>query len=72
MRLSLLPSERHLTVNGYSILEQEEIYDYQLEEVLTRTRWYLDNLTTMNVYYVSWKDYRRTSPVTPYKFVRKE
>lgn len=60
-----------LKENGYSIKEQEQLYDSQLDDLFNRTRWYLDNLDFLPTYRVSWKNYRYNTPVLPYKFTRK-
>lgn len=72
MKIALLPNNRSLKQNLYSIEEEEEIYDTLLQDVIENTRWYLDNCDYLSVFYVSWKNYRYKSPVTPYKYVRKD
>jgi len=65
MKIALLPNDRHLKQNGYSIEEQDEIYDDLLQDVIDNPRWYLDNVDYLSTFYVSWKNYRYTSPVSP-------
>jgi len=72
IKLALLPNNRSLRQNLYSLSEEEEIYDLLLQDVLDNPRWYLDNVSFLANFYVSWKNYRYKSPVTPYKYVRKD
>jgi hypothetical protein len=53
---------------GYSFDEEKQIYDDQLIDVLTHTRWYLDNLEYLPTYRVRWKDYRNKRPTLPHKY----
>lgn len=53
---------------GYTMHDEEIIYDAQLVDILTNTRWYLDNLDKLPTYRVSWKNYHSTCPVVPYRF----
>ena len=46
--------------NGYSKEEEERIYNYQLQDILNNTRWYLDNIHFLKEYKVSWICYSRT------------
>ena len=71
MKIALLPNNGNLQQNGYSLEEQAEVYDYQLEEILLRTRWYLDNLEIMRPYRVQWNDYRTKTATLPHRFVKK-
>ena len=72
MKLALTKGDGNLTSNGYSIEEQSEIYNEQLDEILQRTRWYLDNCESMQPYFVAWKDYRSNIPTIPYNFTLKK
>jgi len=71
MKLALIKGNGNLRSNSYSIVEQDELYGVQLEEVLARTRWYLDNLDSMQPYFVSWKNYGNKNPVLPYEYTEK-
>lgn len=61
-----------LGVNGYSLEEQGVLYDEQLEDLLLRTRWYLDNLEFLPTYRVGWKNYRSKVPPVPYRYVKEK
>ena len=60
-----------LRENGYSLPEQEIAYDDNVQDIIDRTRWYLDNLDYLPTYRVSWKNYRYNKPTMPYKHTRK-
>ena len=60
-----------LTQSGYTVEEETELYDKQLQDILDNLRWYLDNLDNMVEYRVIWKDYRSKTPTLPHKYVRK-
>jgi hypothetical protein len=51
--------------NEYSSDEEGEIYERQLCDILTNTRWYLDNLEFLVEYRVSWVNYRRCNITKP-------
>ena len=67
LKLALLKSNNHLSDNGYKLDEQEEVFEYQLNELLANPRWYLDNLDYMVEYRVCWGNYRKNSPICPRK-----
>jgi len=71
MKIALIKSDGNMNNNQYSLEEQKEIYDNQLEELLFRTRWYLDNVEIMQPYFVAWKNYRNKRPTIPYEYTRK-
>lgn len=71
IKIALLPNNRSLKQNNYSMEDEEEIYDNVLQDIYDNPRWYLDNVDYLSVFYVSWKNYRYKSPVMPYKFVKK-
>lgn len=56
---------------GYTVEEEAQIYEDQLQDLLDNTAWYLDNYPQLSTYRVSWKNYRKTTPVIPYSLVRK-
>lgn len=70
MKLSLMKNNNHLLDNGFSICEQEKVYDEQLEELFYNPRWYLDNLEYMVEYRVSWGNYRNNRPIIPRKLLK--
>lgn len=56
----------------YSLEEQAGIYEQTLKDVFDNPRWYLDNLSFLASYRVSWKDYRKKNyPTLPYRFTLK-
>lgn len=72
IKIALSPNDRQLRQNDYSIKEEEEIYDNLLQDIIENPRWYLNNVTYLSSFYVSWKNYKYTSPVIPYRFVREK
>ena len=46
-----------LKYNGYSIEEEHKIFEFQLKDILSNTKWYLDNLEYLSEYKVSWNRY---------------
>jgi hypothetical protein len=55
---------------GYTLEEEETLYNEQLKDILRNTRWYLDNLDSLHPYKVSWHAYTsRKVPPTPLKLV---
>jgi hypothetical protein len=53
---------------GYTLEEEEKLYDEMLKDVLRNTRWYLDNLDTLHPFRVRWHTYSRVkSTPLPYK-----
>ena len=59
-----------LKEHGYSIADEEDIYNAQLDDVAENIRWYLDNLRFMREYRVSWNCYRSKTPTLPYNHVK--
>lgn len=55
---------------GYTIKQEEEIYNYQLQDIMDNTRRYLDSFHSMVTYKVRWKDYRTSSPTLPYCHIK--
>lgn len=72
MKVSINYSNNHLHDSGYSLDEQEELYDLQLMDLLMNPRWYLDNLGRLSTYRLRWHDYRTKTAPLPYHLVRKE
>ena len=71
-QLALMQGEAMLKKNGYSIEEEADIYDTQLEDLYNDPRWYLDNLPYMQEYRLRWVDYKFSPSSTPYKYVKKK
>jgi len=42
---------------GYTLAEEQAIYDSQLQDIMENTRWYLDNYDYIATYRLSWVDY---------------
>ncbi len=48
-----------LLEQGYTPLEEKNIFNEQLDDIMNNTRWYLDNLDYMREYKVSWHNYTK-------------
>jgi hypothetical protein len=70
MKIKMHPTNARLKDAGYTIDQEEKIYDDQLKDIILNPRQYLDHSDTMVTYKVRWKNYRYTSPVLPYKYVK--
>jgi hypothetical protein len=70
MNIKMHPRNALLKDAGYTIEEEERIYDTQLQEVLDNVSWYLENFQTMVTYKVRWKNYNNKTPTTPYKYTQ--
>lgn len=68
MKLNLFPQNNRLSDNGFSLQEEEALYERQLREIIANPRWYLDNLDNMREYRVSWVNYKYTKISTPRRF----
>lgn len=71
VEIFLYPINNRLQENGYDVGEEESIYERTLQDVLENPRWYLDHLSMLVEYRVSWKDYRDPTPTLPLKHVVK-
>ena len=73
--VSLKKNNNWLKENGYSKEQEADVYDSQLQDVIDNPRWYLDNLTYLKEYRVSWKNYSSKGTKTatiPLKLVNKQ
>ncbi len=70
MEIPLRQGNNWLKQNGYTLEEEELIYDLTLEDVFDNPGWYLDHLDFLSEYRVCWKDYRYKYPTMPYKYVK--
>lgn len=61
-----------LSVQGYTVEQQAQIYDAMLQDVMDNTRWYLDQLDFLREVRVSWASYQKGCATKPYKFVKDE
>lgn len=57
--------------SGYTLEEEEIIYDDNLQDIYNNPRWYLNNLDSLSEYRVRWNDYSTKTAVLPYKHVKK-
>lgn len=58
IKVKILRTNNWLKDNGYSLEDELEIYNSQLQDILLHTRWYLDNLEYLIQYRVRWVNYR--------------
>lgn len=70
LEVRLYKNNNWLKRSGYTITEEGEVYDEQLQDIVANPRWYLDNLDYLCEYRVSWKNYRHTNPTKPREFVK--
>lgn len=71
IRIQFTNGSSLLDKSGYTLEEQGQIYDYQLQDVIENTRWYLDNIEFMREFRVSWVDYKTQKWTKPIEFVDK-
>lgn len=71
-KIPLMRDRTNLSDNGFSLKEQEIIYDETLDSVLKNARWYLNNLENIKTYRVGWHNYRYDYTPVPYKYVKKQ
>lgn len=70
MNVILRNRNNWLSKAGYTLEDEIEIYDENLNEVYLNIQWILENLENLNEYRVRWKDYRYKTPTIPYKYVK--
>lgn len=68
MRVKLFPKNNRLNENGFRVEDEEALYEAQLQDIIDRPRWYLDNLDNMREYRVSWVNYKETTVTLPHKY----
>lgn len=66
------PGRGFLKDAGYSMKEEEDLYNQLLDDVYNNPRWYLDNLDYLSSFYVSWNDYKVTKITIPHQFCIKK
>ena len=71
IKLNFLKGSCWLYLSGYTIKDEEQIYNDLLEDIYTNPRWYLDNLDYLAEFRLRWGNYRSKSALLPYKFVKK-
>ena len=69
IKVKLMKNNNWLETAGYSLQDEERIYNEQLSDIYNNARWYLDNLDSLHEYRVSWQNYK-IKVTQPYKFVR--
>jgi hypothetical protein len=72
MRIKLFPQNNRMNENGYDRSQEAEIYALQLQDVIDKPRWYLDNLHKMQEYRLSWVNYKITKISLPSEFIKEK
>jgi hypothetical protein len=62
---------RWLKDEGFTLEEQETLYEQCLLSVYNNPRYYLDNLEFLREFKVSWADYSSVGITKPYKYCKK-
>jgi hypothetical protein len=60
----------YLYQNGYSIKEEDILYERLLQDVIENPLWYLDQLDYLREFRVSWVDYKNQRVTKCYKYVK--
>jgi hypothetical protein len=68
IKVKLTKFSNWLSDSGHSMQEQEKIYDDMLEDVLANPRWYLDQLSYLPEFRVSWINYAKQNVTKPYRY----
>ena len=55
---------------GYTLEEEAELYERQLQDIQDHPGEYLDNLDYLKTYRVRWKNYGYNTPTIPYRFIK--
>ncbi len=71
IKIKLADRTNFLKTAGYTIEQEEEIYNAILEDVYLNARWYLDNLDYIPEFRVSWQNYR-SKKTLPRQFIKKD
>jgi len=58
--------------NGYTMEEEAQMYNEDLEAVFADPRFFLDNVHVLTEYRVKWKRYNNNIATLPYEFVNKQ
>ena len=69
IKIKLANGTNFLKTAGYTMKQEEGLYDAILEDVYLNARWYIDNLDYISEFRVSWQNYR-CKKTLPHKFVR--
>ncbi len=75
IKIKIYNNSDWLKDNGYSVEDEEQIYDNQLHDVYLNPRWYLDNLSFMKDYRLSWANYHKRQkfvPTVPRRYVKEK
>lgn len=70
-KVKLVDKSSWLRDAGHTIQEESDIYDKLLEDIYNNPRWYIDNLSYLCEFRLSWANYRENRGIMPYKFTRK-
>jgi len=68
IKLKLSKQSNWLVDAGYTMKVQEQIYEDLLEDVIANPRWYLDQLSYLSEFRVSWINYAKQNVTKPYRF----
>jgi len=71
IELSLPRNSNWLSDAGYEVKEQEDVYDQLLDDVIANPRWYLDQLSYLAEFRVSWVNYAKQNVTRPYRFTKR-
>lgn len=71
IEVTLTTKSNWLRDAGYSVEDQEKIYDDLLTDVIENPRWYLDQLNYLPEFRVNWVNYVKQNNTRPYKYVNK-
>jgi len=71
--IEMHPRNASLKDADYSIEEEADIYDKQLQHIYDNPGLYLDAIegNFLRTYKVRWKNYRSKTPTIPYKYTKK-
>jgi hypothetical protein len=70
IKICIKESGDWLKSSGYSLAEEEEIYEETMQDILDNPRWYLDNVEWLATYMVRWKSHGSKTPTMPYRYVK--
>ena len=71
-QIEMHPTNAMLKDANYTIEQEEDIYNKQLQHIIDSPGLYLESLDFLRTYKVRWKDYKHSNtPTMPYKYTRK-
>ena len=71
IKINVHPINNWLKENGYTLEDEIELYNKQLQDVYDNPRDYLDNLEYLRTYRVRWKNYHYKTATIPHSFIKK-